>query len=243
MVVGSAGVALLRTEATQKKESEKKLKALGQQSFRNDVLSRFSSGGDALTSREAAQWLSGLSPDGVITDDELRWILMLGNTHSTSDKRYKGRMKDMDINDAMLYPDSFECVIQTWATYTKNKVLIAKIFQQFDVDQNGSLSRSETSSFLQTINNGIAPSEEDMEWVFQTWDIIGQEEGIETPEVLYLINAWDQRPSLQKKQEESANDDEGPKPKEQVHSSASEGSTVATVSVPPSQVCGQCLLQ
>lgn len=242
-MVASAAVALLRTEAAQKKETEKKLKALGQESFRNDVLSRFSSGGDALTSREVAQWLSGLSLDGVITDAELRWILMLGNSHSTSEKRYKGYMKEMDINDVMLYPDTFESVIQAWSMYTKNKAFIEKIFQQFDVDRNGSLSRSETSSFLKTINNGIAPTEEDLEWVFQTWDIIGQGEGIETPEILYLINAWDQRPSFQRKQEEDANGDGGPKTKAKEHSSAPAGSTVTTVSVPPSQVCGQCLLQ
>jgi Ca2+-binding EF-hand superfamily protein len=228
MPTPTAAVALLRTEAAQKKESEKNRKASGQMSFRNDVLSRFSSGGDALNSREVVKWLSGLSPDGVITDDELRWILMLGNTHSSSSKRYQGCMKDMDINKAMIYPDTFESVIQTWAMYTKNKASIVRIFQEFDVDQNGSLSRSETSNFLKTLNNGIAPSEEDMEWVFQTWDMIGQGEGIETPEILYLINAWDKRPSRQIKNGEP---------------SAPEGSSGTTVAVPPSPVCGHCLLQ
>jgi Ca2+-binding EF-hand superfamily protein len=248
-LVGSS-IALLRTEAAHKKENERKLKAHGQQSFRNDVLSRFSSKGDALNSREAAKWLSGMSSDGVITDAELHWILMLGNAHSTSDKRYQGCMKDMDIDTVMLYPDSFERVIQAWATYTQNRASIAKIFHQFDVDKNGTLSRSETTCFLQTFNNGIAPSEEDIDWVFQTWDVIGKGEGIETPELLYLINAWDERPSLKKLQEESAAEDQGPNAKAQEPSqnakptpSPQEGRSGTAVAVTPGPVCGQCLVQ
>jgi Ca2+-binding EF-hand superfamily protein len=237
-----ASIALLRAEAARKKETEKKLKALGHQSFRNDVLSRYGSGGQALNSQETARWLSGLSPDGVITDDELRWVLMLGNKNSTSDKRYRGCMKEMDISSMMLYPDAFESVMQSWSMYTKNKTTISRVFQQYDIDQNGSLSRIELAKFLTTLSDGVAPTEEDMNWAFETWDVIGQGEGIETPEILYLINAWDQRPSL-RLHEQGEEEEENGSPPTAAPQQPAAGSAGTAAAVSASPVCGQCLVQ
>eukprot|EP00291_Cryptomonas_curvata_P017889 CAMPEP_0172159382 /NCGR_PEP_ID=MMETSP1050-20130122/4929_1 /TAXON_ID=233186 /ORGANISM="Cryptomonas curvata, Strain CCAP979/52" /LENGTH=171 /DNA_ID=CAMNT_0012828943 /DNA_START=480 /DNA_END=996 /DNA_ORIENTATION=- len=62
---------------------------------------------------------------------------------------------------------------------------------------------------LTMLNEGVPPNEEDMEWVIQSADEIGDGEGIETPEVLQLISAWYIRPSLQPVEEEDPEDLKG----------------------------------
>jgi Ca2+-binding EF-hand superfamily protein len=188
--------AMLRSNSIAKKQDELNMEIIHRQSFVKDVLSRFSSDGKVLNSNDVSRWLVGLSSDGEINDNELRWILMLGSKHSKSENRYSGSMKNLDLEKVVLCPDSFEIVLESWITYIKNKPTIEGIFQKFDVDRNGSLSRSEVSSMLAMLNDGALPSEEDTEWVITSADEIGDCEGIETPEVLQLISAWYVRPSL-----------------------------------------------
>jgi Ca2+-binding EF-hand superfamily protein len=200
--------AMLRSNSIAKKQDDLKMEMIHRQSFVKDVLSRFSSDGKVLNSSDVSRWLAGLSSDGDINDNELRWILMLGSKHSKAENRYRGSMKDLDIEKVALCSDSFEVVMESWITYVKNKPTIEGIFQKFDVDRNGSLSRSEVSSMLAMLNDGVPPSEEDTEWVITSADEIGDGEGIETPEVLQLISAWYIRPSLETIAEE---EDQNPK--------------------------------
>jgi len=254
--------ALLRNNALAKKKDDRNMQIVHQQAFVKDVLNRFSSNGHFLNSKEAARWLVGLSTDGSINDDELRWILMLGNKSSESEKRFRGSMKELDLDQAMLFPDTFEFVMDSWITYVQNKPTIDGIFRKFDVDRNGSLSRDEVSSMLTMLNEGVPPNEEDMEWVIQSADEIGDGEGIETPEVLQLISAWYIRPSLQPVEEEDPEDLKGQdaaaaprKGSKKDDSSAAPQHGGASAPAPqdcekqqpaavsPNQVCGQCHIQ
>jgi Ca2+-binding EF-hand superfamily protein len=251
--------ALLRNNALAKKKDDRNMQIVHQQAFVKDVLNRFSSDGKVLNSTEASRWLVGLSSNGSINDDELRWILMLGNKSSESEKRFRGSMKELDLEKAVLFPDTFEFVMDSWITYIQNKPTIDGIFQKFDVDRNGSLSRDEVSNMLTMLNEGVPPNEEDMEWVIQSADEIGDGEGIETPEVLQLISAWYIRPSLQTVEEEDPEDlndqDAGAAPrkgskKEDNKDSPQDGGAAAQdgdkqhpAAVSPNQVCGQCHIQ
>ena len=258
--------ALLRNKAIAKKEDDAKMRIAHQQAFTKDVLNRFSSDGNVLNAKEVSRWLAGLSTDGEINDDELKWILMLGNKSTESEKKFRGSMKDLDLDHAVLFPDTFEFVMESWITYIKNKPTIDGIFKKFDVDRNGSLSRDEVASMLTMLNDGNPPNEEDMEWVIQSADEIGDGEGIETPEVLQLISAWYIRPSLQTVEEEdleSPEDGGEGQPKVLSKEGSRKGSskskllpapaapaavqppekTGAPAAVAPSPVCGSCCLQ
>jgi Ca2+-binding EF-hand superfamily protein len=219
--------AMLRKEGMESKEHAKQLKAHHQSSFRLDILSRYSSDGDALNADGVKKWLAALSPDGCVSDDELRWIVMLGNIHSKNEKRFQGCTKDLDITSAVVFPDTFDLIVQAWVSYGKNKPSIESIFKQFDVDRNGSLSRGEVVDFLTSLNDGTPPTPEEVDWVFKSSDVIGTEEGIETPEVLQLLSAWYNRPS--------------PLPTDDASGNSGAKNQVAAVA--PNQVCGQCVLQ
>ena len=206
MVKTYTAAALLRKKAQEKQEGDKQMRISNQQAFIKDVLNRFSSNGSVLNSKEVASWLAGLSQDEGISDDELKWILMLGNKSTESDKKYRGSMKELDLDKAVIFSDTFEFVMDSWITYVKNKPTIKGIFQKFDVDRSGSLSREEVTEMLTMLNEGEKPEDEDVQWVMQSADEIGDGEGIEKPEVLQLISAWYIRPSLDTVLEEDAAD-------------------------------------
>jgi Ca2+-binding EF-hand superfamily protein len=250
------GAALLQVDAMKLKEEKAREKEENREKFVRDILNRFSKDGKVLSSVDVASWLGNLTPNGNITQDELRWILLLGNRNSQSGARYQGLMKDLKVEDACLAPDSFDLVMSSWLTYVRNKPTIDGVFARFDVDQNGSLSRAEVSNMLTMLNNGVTPDQEDMEWVIRQADEVGEEEGIETPELLQLISAWFVRPSesaanVEDEEEEAEDDQDVPNAKAQVHSSnekvdpASDNTKAlpASATAAPSSVCGPCCAQ
>ena len=222
--------ALLQKERLDSKKNEGLLKAHHQSSFRSDILSRYSSDGRALNHKDAAKWLAALTTDGNISDDELRWVLMLGNMHSKSQFRFQGSSKELDLKSAVIFPDTLELVVQAWVSYVKNKPSIESIFKQFDVDRNGSLSRGEVANFLTSLNNGVSPTAEEVEELFQASDVIGTDEGIETPEIMQLLSTWYSRHSKETQDEKNTND-------------VCEVGKNNVAAVSPNQVCGQCILQ
>lgn len=231
--------ALLRKEGMESREQTKQLRAYHQNSFRSDILTRYSNNSEVLDADGAQKWLSALSPDGSVSEDELRWVVMLGNIRSKNEQRFQGCTKDLDLKTAVIFPDTFDLIIQAWVAYVKNKPSIESIFKQFDVDQNGTLSRGEVTHFLTSLNDGTPPTHEEINWVFKSADVIGTEEGIETPEVLQLLSAWYNRPSLQPDNGEQKAEDK------QTGSDAKgmERKENQVSAVTPNQVCGQCVLQ
>jgi Ca2+-binding EF-hand superfamily protein len=223
--------AILRANSVDCKQNESLLKAHHQSSFRSDILSRYSSNREVLASEDARKWLSKFTPDGSVSEDELHWVVMLGNIRSKNEKRFRGCSRNLDVKSAVIFPDTFDLIIQAWVAYVKNKPSIESIFKRFDVDRNGSLSRGEVVDFLTSLNNGTPPTPEEVDWVFKSSDVIGAEEGIETPEVLQLLSAWYSRPSLQ------LADNVDDKAEDKQFSQA------LVPAVAPNNACGQCVVQ
>ena len=199
--------ALLRKKKMDKKEDEEHMRVAHQLAFVKDILKRYSSNHSVLNSKEVAAWLSSLSPDGVISDDELKWILILGNKATESDDKHDWSVKALDVEHAVVFPDTFEFVMESWRTYLKHKQTIHGIFHKFHMDRHGSLPRADITKMLTMLNDDETPEEQDVHWALQSVEDIGDGDKLEKAEVLQLISAWYIRPSLDELlEEEDAHD-------------------------------------
>ena len=57
-----------------------------------------------------------------------------------------------------------------WKRYLDSKPEIDEIFDKFDVNKSGKLEADQLKAFLTELNDGIAPSDDEVKWVLESAD-------------------------------------------------------------------------
>jgi len=149
------------------------------QMFVKDVLSSWDKGGSGtLTFQEVSQWLSSIAQGQPATEDEIKWVIVMANQQKTN-----------NFENASIAPEDFSRAIEAWMSYRECKLEIDDIFKKYDLDSSGSLDKVQLKNLLGELNDGEMPNDEEVEWVFQHADVIGN--GVITkPELAKAISVW-----------------------------------------------------
>eukprot|EP00960_Hanusia_phi_P017927 527185-Hanusia_phi.AAC.2 len=75
------------------------------------------------------------------------------------------------------------------ALITGSKDVIDEVFEKHDVDKDGSLNRDQLKTLLMELNDNIMPTDEEVKWVLDHADVIG-DGVIDKPELMKAISLW-----------------------------------------------------
>jgi Ca2+-binding EF-hand superfamily protein len=82
-----------------------------------------------------------------------------------------------------------ETAAKCWLSYTETVAFIDPVFNEFDTDGTGNLSREKLSQVLSRLNDDLEPSADDLDFVMSKADVIG--DGlIHKPEMVQAISIW-----------------------------------------------------
>lgn len=149
------------------------------------------SGTGALSFTELQDWLSEISAGDKATDEEVRWVQLMAQ----KEKIAKGFFQNKDeVFESSVLPEDFAAACQYWVTYKESKEEVETYFAKYDTDSSGSLDRSQLLSLLTDLNEGVAPEDSEVDWVFLHADQLGNGV-INKPELSKAIGLWYSRES------------------------------------------------
>mmetsp|Transcript_97626 Transcript_97626/g.252634 ORF Transcript_97626/g.252634 Transcript_97626/m.252634 type:complete len:211 (+) Transcript_97626:56-688(+) len=107
-----------------------------------------------------------------------------------SDEEFEFIMKISDHEgDNCLDPEELVIAIRAWHTYTTKRKDMEDLIDKYDENKTGSLSREEMQKYLKDLNGSIEPTEEEVNWVMEEADVLGDGE-IHKTELVMATAAW-----------------------------------------------------
>eukprot|EP00754_Rhynchopus_humris_P005559 Rhum_TRINITY_DN12767_c0_g2::Rhum_TRINITY_DN12767_c0_g2_i1::g.54212::m.54212 len=79
--------------------------------------------------------------------------------------------------------------ITIWNSYLQDKDTIDAVLNKYDTDKSGSLSKEQAKALLTELNEGLPPSQDEVDQVFQYADVCVSGD-LKRVEVLLAINYW-----------------------------------------------------
>ena len=123
--------------------------------------------------------LQDLSGGRVPTDEECSFVLHVADLSDNVVDGYIGR-------------NELEVAIQVWRNYLGSMDEISAYFAKYDVNQSGKLEKEQLKALLTDLNDGKAPSEDEIEAIMEEADgLAGQQTGgINRTELTGAISLW-----------------------------------------------------
>eukprot|EP00293_Proteomonas_sulcata_P012542 CAMPEP_0184304128 /NCGR_PEP_ID=MMETSP1049-20130417/13731_1 /TAXON_ID=77928 /ORGANISM="Proteomonas sulcata, Strain CCMP704" /LENGTH=208 /DNA_ID=CAMNT_0026615871 /DNA_START=59 /DNA_END=685 /DNA_ORIENTATION=+ len=160
-----------RRELFEKKKEHKR--------FVKDVLESWDKGKTGtLTWDELRQWLTSIAQGEPATDDEVKWVMTMATQE-----------RSPDYEKVHIQPDNFSAAAEAWLSYRESKSEIDAIFNKYDTDSSGCLDKAQLKNLLTELNAGDEPLPEELDWVLQNADVIG-DGVINKPELAKAISVW-----------------------------------------------------
>ena len=96
--------------------------------------------------------------------------------------------------DQEIGKSELEAAISVWKRYLDSKPEIDEIFDKFDVNKSGKLEADQLKAFLTELNDGIAPSDDEVKWVLESADGavdgVAKTGGVNRTELTQAISLW-----------------------------------------------------
>uniref|UniRef100_A0A7S0R6X3 EF-hand domain-containing protein n=1 Tax=Pyramimonas obovata TaxID=1411642 RepID=A0A7S0R6X3_9CHLO len=115
-----------------------------------------------------------------VSDEVVRWCRGVAEASDAAN-----RANGVSLRGCMMAVDAFYA-------YKKNEPQINELFSQYDTNKSGVLEPDQLKALLTDLNDGVAPSPEELHWVISTTDKRdGVLEGtINKAEVMFAISLW-----------------------------------------------------
>jgi hypothetical protein len=107
------------------------------------------------------------------TEDELEFIIKVGDRSG----------------DGCIERKEFENSLIAWRTYTKQRTQLEELIKKYDKSGTGKLEKDELKSYLTDVNNGVPPSDKEVDWVMSEADFMG-DGAIRMQEIMMATQSW-----------------------------------------------------
>eukprot|EP00287_Rhodomonas_sp_CCMP768_P007945 CAMPEP_0196736282 /NCGR_PEP_ID=MMETSP1091-20130531/14401_1 /TAXON_ID=302021 /ORGANISM="Rhodomonas sp., Strain CCMP768" /LENGTH=214 /DNA_ID=CAMNT_0042079993 /DNA_START=98 /DNA_END=742 /DNA_ORIENTATION=+ len=131
-----------------------------------------------LLKEELANLLQDAAQGRKPTDEEVNFVLWSTTTGKTD------RVSKQDIPKAL----------DLWSDYERNLPEVEEKFDKYDANKSGKLERNQLKALLTDLDEGLAPSDDEVDWVMKTAD--GAVEGVDPTgginktELMLAVSLW-----------------------------------------------------
>eukprot|EP00747_Dinoflagellata_sp_TGD_P136844 gnl/TRDRNA2_/TRDRNA2_175600_c2_seq15.p1 gnl/TRDRNA2_/TRDRNA2_175600_c2~~gnl/TRDRNA2_/TRDRNA2_175600_c2_seq15.p1 ORF type:complete len:223 (-),score=46.97 gnl/TRDRNA2_/TRDRNA2_175600_c2_seq15:263-931(-) len=151
-----------------------------------DVIEKYDANGSGmLEANEVRKLLSDLNGGQLVSDDELCYIMVMGDTNAS-----KG-----------IGASELQHAVSVWMRYLQTHPEITPYLEKYDTNGNGRLEREELKIMLTELNDGVQVTDQEVEWVLEEADILGNSV-ITKPEMQRAVALW--YVHMEKKEEAAA---------------------------------------
>jgi len=133
-----------------------------------------------------------LDGNNLLTRDEVREALtkldVNGEVPSEEDLTYVIRMADRD-KTGTIDRGEMNVLGAVWKALQNDKSSIDKCFDSYDQNGSGVLEKDQVTAILTTLNGGMKPAEDEVDWVIEQADVQGNK-ALDRDELKTAITIW-----------------------------------------------------
>ncbi|KAK3271586.1 hypothetical protein CYMTET_20080 [Cymbomonas tetramitiformis] len=169
--------AALRRTGPRKQAADRKK---AQQDHITSIFNKYDTDSSGKLSKlQLTKLLTDLNQGNIPTEEELAMVLHVADA---ADGKLNG----------MVDRKEFLLAIDAWKSYQDNLELIRTTMQTYDINNSGVLERDQLAQLLKDINDGQAPTEEEIDFILISADLRdGITNGaINSTELMFAINLW-----------------------------------------------------
>ena len=102
-------------------------------------------------------------------------------------------------NGGCVEREELEIALIAWKIYTQQREKLEELIEKYDKSGTGKLEKEELKMYLTDLNDGNAPTDEEVEWVMSEADFMG-DGAIRKEEIIMATQSWysSQRPPEKK---------------------------------------------
>lgn len=138
-----------------------------------------------LTWEELKTFLHALHPtrEDDITEGEMKWIIQMATPEK---QEFTG---EWTSGKMQLEGDALEVAAKEWLQYLKDYDEISSVFDKYDTQKQGFLSKADLTAVLQELNDDLPILEEDVDKVLEQASIVAQGK-LSKPGFVKAISIW-----------------------------------------------------
>merc|ERR1719379_2552329 len=91
--------------------------------------------------------------------------------------------------DGCIERREFENALIAWRTYTKQREKLEELIKKYDKSGSGKLEKDELKMYLTDLNDGKAPTDEEVDWVMSEAEFMG-DGAIRMQEIMMATQSW-----------------------------------------------------